>query len=125
MGFALLADGLVAVHALFVVAAVAGGLLVLRWPSLAAVHLPVLLWAAAVELAGWPCPLTPLEQALRRAAGEQGYAGGFLDHYLWPLLYPPGLTRSHQVALGAGLLAFNAVVYTVLWRRLGRRRRQP
>jgi len=120
MLYAMLADGVVVLHAAFVAAAVAGGLAVLRWPVLAWIHVPILLWAGAVELFGWVCPLTPLEQALRRAAGEAGYAGGFLDQYLWPLLYPPGLTRTHQVILGALLLTINAGIYGVLRRRLRR-----
>ena len=119
MVYALLADAVVVLHFAFVLAAVAGGLLALRWPFLAWAHLPMLLWAAGVELAGWPCPLAPWEQGLRQAAGEAGYTGGFLDQYLWPLLYPPGLTRTHQVLLGVGLLAFNAGIYGVL---LARRR---
>lgn len=117
MIYALLADIVVGVHFGFVAVAAAGGFLVLRRPPLAWVHLPVLAWAAGVELFGWPCPLTPLEQALRRAAGEAGYAGGFLSHYLWPLLYPPGLTRTHQMLVAAGLLALNGAVYGALWRR--------
>lgn len=117
MVYALLADALVLLHFAFVLAAVAGGLAALRWPFVAWAHVPMLLWAAGVELFGWPCPLTPWEQALRQAAGEAGYTGGFLDHYLWPLLYPPGLTRAHQVGLGAALLALNAAIYGVLWSR--------
>lgn len=117
MLFAVLADLVLVVHAAFVAVAVLGGLLVLRWPRLAWLHGPVLLWAVGVELFTWPCPLTPLEQGLRHAAGEAGYAGGFLAHYLWPVLYPSGLTRGHQVALGVGLLAVNIGIYGAGWRR--------
>lgn len=117
MVYAVLADLVVAFHAAFVVAALLGGLLALRWPGAAWVHGPILLWAVGVELFGWPCPLTPLEQDLRRAAGGAGYTGGFLAHYLWPVLYPPGLTRAHQVVLGALLAVFNAGLYALVWRR--------
>lgn len=117
MIYAILADAVVVLHFAFVVAAVTGGLLVLRWPVAAWGHLPILLWAALVELFGWPCPLTPLEVALRRAAGEAGFAGGFLDQYLWPILYPPGLTRGHQIALAGALLVGNALIYGWWWRR--------
>jgi hypothetical protein len=115
-----LADAVVAIHFAFVAFAVAGGLLVLRHPRWVWLHLPALAWAAWVELAGWVCPLTPLENELRRAAGESGYAGGFVEHYLVPVLYPEGLTRAAQIALGTGLLALNAALYTAL---LLRRRR--
>lgn len=120
MLYAVLADVVVVAHFAFVVAAVGGALLVPRWPGVAWVHVPILLWAGAVELFGWPCPLTPLEVGLRRAAGEAGYAGGFLDQYLWPVLYPSGLTRAHQLILGILLLAGNAVIYGWLWRRYGK-----
>ena len=121
MIYAVLADLVVASHAAFVVAAVLGGILGLRWPGLLWIHGPILLWATGVELLGWPCPLTALERDLRAAAGETGYGGGFLAHYLWPLLYPPGLTRAHQMALGGLLLAFNALVYGLVWRRRRKR----
>ena len=115
-----LADLLVVAHASFIVYAVAGGLLALRWPRAAWLHLPAVAWAAAVELAGWICPLTPLEVALRRAAGEAGYPGGFVEHYLLPLVYPAGLTRPIATALGVAVLAANVAVYALV---LMRRRR--
>lgn len=117
MPYLLLADLVVLLHALFVVFAVAGGLLVLKWPKVAWAHLPCALWAFAIEVVGWVCPLTPLEQMLRRLGGEPGYTGGFLEHYLDPLLYPPGLTRGHQVVLGLIVLIVNVAVYAVVWRR--------
>lgn len=112
-----LADVVLLLHLLFVAFAVAGGLLALRWRWMPRVHLPVLAWAGTVEFTGWICPLTPLENRLRRAGGEAGYAGGFVEHYLLPLLYPEALTRETQLVLGAGLLFFNAVVYGLVWRR--------
>ena len=116
MAARLLADAVLLLHLAFVVFAVAGGLLVLRWRWVALLHLPALAWAAFVEFTGRICPLTPLENALRAAGGEAGYEGGFVEHYLLPLLYPAQLTRELQFALGAGLLAFNAAVYAaVLW----------
>src|SRR5215813_4932302 len=95
-----LADALVALHALFVVFAVAGGLLVVWKPIVALAHLPAALWATWVELSGSICPLTPLENAWRREAGESGYAGGFVEHYVVPVLYPADLTARMQLALG-------------------------
>jgi hypothetical protein len=117
--YSLLADAVALLHAAFVVFAALGGVLVLRWPKLAWAHLPCAAWAVVVELTGWGCPLTPLENFFLRRAGEAGYAGGFLEHYLSPLLYPPGLTRSHQVVLGLLVLAVNGAMYAVAWRRRG------
>ena len=108
-------------HAAFVVFAALGGLLVLRWHRLAWLHLPAMAWGALVELAGWICPLTPLESSLRVAPGGDGYPGDFLERQIDALLYPTTLTRRDQVALGLALLAFNAAVYAlVLRRRMGR-----
>jgi hypothetical protein len=119
----LLADLVLTGHVAFVLFVVFGGLLALRWPRAAWVHVPCAFWGALVEVAGWVCPLTPLEVALRRAAGEGGYSGGFLAHYVEPLLYPPGLTRGMQVGLGLAVIALNLGVYAVVWRR--RRRSEP
>lgn len=113
-----LADGVLVVHLAFIVFVVAGGLLALRRPRVAWIHLPAALWGAVIEVAGWVCPLTPLENRLRRAGGEAGYGGGFVEHYLVPLIYPEGLTRGHQVALGVGVVVVNLVVYALVWRRL-------
>ncbi len=113
----LFADLVLAAHAAFVVFVVLGGFLVLRWPRAGWIHIPCALWGSGVVIAGWICPLTPLEVLLRRAAGEAGYAGGFLDHYVRLVLYPPGLTRGVQVALGVAAVAFNVAVYVWVWRR--------
>jgi len=121
MIYGLLADGLVLVHLAFVLFVLAGGLLVLRRPALAWVHLPAAAWGALVELTGWICPLTPWEQTLRRQAGQAGYPGGFVDRYLLPLLYPDGLTVDLQIALGILVVAVNLGVYGWIWRQSGRR----
>jgi hypothetical protein len=112
----LLADALVAVHVAFIVFVLAGGLLALRHRGWAALHLPAVLWGAFAELTGTVCPLTPLENALRRRAGEAGYPGGFVEHYLIPLIYPEALTSRTQVLLGLAVLAINAIVYALVWR---------
>ena len=115
---AIAADGLLLLHLLFILFALLGGLLVWRWPRLAWLHLPAAFWGALVELMHWPCPLTPLEQQLRRAAGQAGYDGGFIEHYLLPLIYPAGLTPQIQVLLGLIVLTLNGLVYGLwLWRR--------
>jgi hypothetical protein len=116
------ADAVLVVHLAFVLFVVLGGLLVLARPRLAWVHVPVALYGAAIEFIGFDCPLTPLELWLRRRGGEAGYAGGFIDHYVTATLYPEGLTRPVQLALGAAVLALNAAVYAAVLRR---RRARP
>jgi len=122
MIYRLAADALVLLHLAFVLFVLFGALAVARWPRLLPVHLAALAWGAWVELAGRICPLTPLENTLRRLAGEQGYAGSFVEHYLLPIVYPPGLTRDGQIALGVGVLTLNLLLYLLLLRR---RRRRP
>jgi hypothetical protein len=117
MWFRTAADLVLVVHLAFVLFVALGGLLVLRWPRLAWAHVPVALYGAAIEFVGFICPLTPLEVGLRQRGGEAGYPGGFIEHYFTAALYPEGLTRSAQVALGAAVLVLNAVVYAVIWRR--------
>ena len=109
-----LADAVVVLHLLFVVFAVLGGLLALRWRWIPFVHLAALAWAAWVEFSGAICPLTPLENQLRTWGGEAGYGGGFIEHYLLPMLYPESLTRELQFWLGASLVAFNVLVYAIV-----------
>ncbi len=105
------ADALVLLHAAFIVFAVFGGLLILRRRAWMWAHLPAAAWAAIVVIMGWICPLTPWEQSLRAAAGQQGYAGGFIEHYVLAAIYPEGLTRGVQIALGIGVIVFNLAVY--------------
>ena len=116
----LLATAVVLLHLAFVAFAIAGAALVLRRPRLAWLHLPAVAWAGFVELAGVTCPLTPLENALRARAGRAGYEGGFLEAWGLALLYPEGLTREIQLALGAAVLALNAAVYGWLVLRASR-----
>jgi hypothetical protein len=122
MLYDLLATAIVLLHFSFVLFVVGGGLLLYKWPWLAWLHLPAVIWAALLEFNGWVCPLTPLEQQLRSAAGQAGYSGGFVDHYLLALLYPVGLDGNMQVILGSLVVVINVLVYGVLgWHRKGRR----
>ena len=112
-----LANIVVLIHFAFVLFVVFGGLPVLQWPRLAWLHLPCVAWGALIEFAGWICPLTPLEQKLRIAAGDDSYTGGFIDHYILPIVYPADLTRSDQIWLGLVVIAINALAYSLLiWR---------
>jgi len=116
-----LADLVLVVHLAFVLFVVLGGLLALQWPRVAWLHLPAAIWGVLIEYMGWICPLTPMENSLRMRGGEAGYSGGFIQHYLQPLLYPAGLTRSTQIALGSIALILNLAVYgTVISRLRGR-----
>lgn len=117
---ALLADALVLVHLAFILFVVAGAVLLFRWPRLVWLHIPAVLWGAYVEFSGTICPLTPLENQWRARAGQAGYEGGFIEHYVLPVMYPAGLTAGTQLWLGAGVVLVNAALYAV-W--LARRRR--
>lgn len=118
----LLADAVVVLHSLFVLFVLLGGALVLWRPAVAFLHLPAAAWAAWVEFTGTICPLTPLENHWRRAAGAAGYDGGFVEHYVVPALYPDGLTSRTQFALGMIVVVVNASVYGLAWWRAHRDR---
>ncbi|ARD13334.1 MULTISPECIES: DUF2784 domain-containing protein [Pseudomonas] len=117
MFYRVAADAVVAFHLLFIVFVLFGGLLVVSRPWLALLHVPAVAWGAAVEFLHLYCPLTPLENTLRRTAGEQGYDGGFVEHYLIPLIYPVGLTPGIQLWLGGIVLLVNVSVYGLLLMR--------
>ena len=110
----ILADAVVLAHFGFVAFVVAGGFLAWRWRLAALAHLPALAWGTWIELSGDICPLTPLENRLRALAGEAGYTGGFVEHYVLPVLYPPGLTHHTQWVLAGVLLVLNLVAYGAL-----------
>ena len=117
MLFKLAADLVVILHGGFILFVMAGGFLSLKWPRLAWAHLPAFVWGSLVEFVGGYCPLTPLEQMLRQLAGEGGYSGGFIEHYIVPVIYPVGLTREMQILFGAIVLGVNAVAYGLLFRQ--------
>jgi hypothetical protein len=121
MVYGLLADLVLVVHLAFVAFVTLGGFLVWRWRRLAWVHVPVALWGGAIAVSGFICPLTPLENRLQRLSGRPGYQGGFIEHYVTAALYPEGLTRETQIALGAAVLALNLAVY---WRTFAAFRRE-
>ena len=117
MDWAILADAVLLFHGAFIVWATLGALAVWRWPALAWAHLPALAWAVWIEATAGICPLTPLENALRIRAGQQGYAGSFVDHYLGALIYPQGLTPAVQGRIALALAAFNLLLYGLMLRR--------
>ncbi len=113
----ILADAIVVIHVLFIIFVICGGLLVLRWPKMAIAHLPAVVWGAAVEIFGWICPLTPLENRFRDLAGETAYSGDFIGRYLLPVIYPENLTADIQYILGGLVITVNAVIYFIVVRR--------
>jgi hypothetical protein len=117
MIYRLLADAMLLLHLAFIVFVVAGGLFLLRWPRLPWLHVPAVAWGVSIELSGCICPLTPLENRLRQLGGEAGYAGGFVEHYLLPIIYPVGLTHELQIVLGLGVATLNLIAYARWWRQ--------
>lgn len=111
MYFKLLADAIVLTHLAFIAFVVGGGFLTWRYRRAFLAHLPALAWGIWIELSGWICPLTPMENHFRELAGEAGYRGGFIAHYLLPIIYPPGLTRHVQWVLAGVLVALNLLAY--------------
>jgi len=117
--YLLLADVVVVLHFAFIVFVVLGAFTAYRWPKMVWAHIPCALWGAWIEITGGICPLTPVEVRFRRMGGADGYAGGFIEHYLVPIIYPAGLTRADQVLLGGLVVAVNLGAYGfLLWRRL-------
>lgn len=122
MFYKLAADAVVLIHLGFVLFVVAGGLLVFRWRWLALLHLPAAVWAVLLEFYGWLCPLTPLELSLRVAGGQAGYRGGFVEHYILPVLYPNELDRTLQIVIGGFVMVINIAIYAwLLWQSNKRR----
>lgn len=117
MFYQVLADLVVVLHFTFIVFALFGGLLALRWSWIPWLHIPAVAWGAGIEFLGWYCPLTPLENSLRQSAGDESYSGGFIEHYLLPIIYPEGMTREIQLVLGGVLVVINVVVYAIVWHR--------
>lgn len=120
MVYRFLADAVLLVHLGFILFVVFGALLVARWPRLLPVHLAAAAWGFGIEVLGAICPLTHAENRMRLLAGESGYGGGFIDHYLLPLIYPGEMTRALQIGLAAGVLVINAVLYAWIYRRRAR-----
>jgi hypothetical protein len=116
----ILADIIVGTHLLFILFVVCGGLLVIRWPNIAFLHLPAAIWGTAVEIFGWICPLTPLENHFRNLAGESSYSGDFIVRYLIPIIYPENITINIQQFLGGVVIFINIIFYTIAIRKLRR-----
>lgn len=111
MLYRIAADGLVLFHLAFIVFVMLGGLLLFKWPRLIGWHLPCAIWGVAVEALHLPCPLTHWENLMRHAAGQRGYGAGFIEHYLWPVIYPTGLTPTIQWGLAGLVLLVNVLIY--------------
>lgn len=116
MPYRIAATAVAIVHGAFILFVVLGGLFVLRWPRMAWLHVPAAVWGALIEFAGWYCPLTRLENFLLRRAGRAGYDEGFVAHYLFAVIYPHGLTRGMEFAIGVFVVAVNLTVYVRIFR---------
>ncbi len=114
MLYQLAADAIVLLHFSFILYVVLGGLLTYKWLCLIWLHLPAVIWGAVISLAGWVCPLTPLENQMRLAAGGSHYSSSFIEHYLLPVIYPAGLSRELQIGLGIAVVGVNLLVYAGL-----------
>ena len=123
MIYLVMADVVLILHFTFILFVILGAVLVLRWKRLAWIHIPCAVWGAWIEFQGSICPLTPLENRWRRLGGEAGYSGGFIEHYVVPLIYPSGLTRRTQIQLGLVVVAINIAVYGLIYSRHWRRTR--
>jgi hypothetical protein len=117
MLYRVLAESVLVIHFAFIAFALFGGFIVIRYRRVMFLHLPCLAWGIYIELSGGICPLTPLENRLRRAAGDAGYEGGFIEHYLIAIIYPDGLTHTMQLALAGILVTLNAIAYTLVIRK--------
>jgi hypothetical protein len=122
MLFRLAADGVLLVHLAFILFVSLGGLLAFYRLRLALLHLPAAAWGVYIEISGGACPLTSVEKRLRLAAGQAGYDGGFIEHWLLTIIYPTGLTREIQYVLAGTLIAINVAIYCWLLMRLQSRK---
>jgi hypothetical protein len=121
MAYRILADAVLVAHLGFILFVVAGGFLVCWRRVVAWLHIPAAAWGVLIEFMGWVCPLTPLELWARSRAGETGYTGGFVEHYLLPVVYPAALTHDVQIVLGALVLIVNVFIYAWIVGRRGKR----
>lgn len=119
--YQLLAAAVLVLHFAFIAFVLGGGLLVLRWPRLAWLHGPAVVWGVAIEFMGWVCPLTPLENRFRTLAGDVPYSGDFIERYLLSIIYPVGLTPRAQMVLASVVLVLNGMIYAEMMRARGRR----
>ncbi len=123
MNYQVLANAVLMLHLTFIAFVVLGAVMAWRFPRLRWLHFAALAWAAFIEFSGGICPLTPLENRLRRMAGDEGYHGGFIAHYLTTIIYPEGLTREWQMVLGVAVIVINVAAYAAI--HLAGRRREP
>jgi hypothetical protein len=123
MFYKILADIIVIIHLAFIVFVLVGGFLILKWPRIIWIHIPVFFWGAIVEFTGWICPLTPWENHFRRLAGVSVYEGDFVGNYILPVIYPEELTRNVQIVLGSLVVSINLLIYTLVLIRAMRKRR--
>lgn len=113
--WAIAADCVLVGHAAFALFAVLGGFLLFLDARVAFIHVPVVVWSSLVNLAHWTCPLTPLERNLRVRAGQAAFQGGWIRHYIEPLVRPLGMPRRLELVAGISVVAWNVLLYGVIW----------
>ncbi len=116
------ADIIVLIHFGFILFVIFGGLLALKWRLFIWLHIPAAIWGALIEFTGWICPLTTLENELRRNHGGGTYSTGFIEHYITPVIYPEGLTRNIQIAMGIAVVLLNLYIYTRYFKKWGHKK---
>jgi hypothetical protein len=116
MSFSIAATTVAILHLAFILFVLFGGLLVLRWPRMMWLHLPAATWGVLIEFFGWYCPLTKWENYFLQQAGRAGYSNGFVAHYIMPVIYPSGMTRGLEIAIGLFVLALNGGIYMRVFR---------
>lgn len=115
MPYQIAADAIVVIHFIFILFVISGGFLAIRWRWLIWLHIPAASWGVLAISLRWVCPLTPLENSLRRAGGGDSYGSGFIEHYLVPIIYPSGFDDSVFMAMGVGVVILNVIAYSLLF----------
>ena len=116
MIYSVLAASAAVLHFAFILFVIGGAFLLLQWPKLMWIHLPAAVWGVLIEWFSWYCPLTKWENYFLQQAGRAGYSGGFVAHYIMPVIYPAGLTRGHEIVIGVFVLVLNAGIYMRVFR---------
>ena len=116
MVYHILADLVLIIHTIFIIFVIIGGILVLKWRLVVWFHIPSAIWGILIEFKGWICPLTYLENYLRKTGDTEKYTGDFIQYYLTPVVYPPILSIDIQYLLGIIVFIFNIIIYSLVWR---------
>ena len=106
------------VHLIFILYVVFGGLIFFIFSKTIFIHPPALLWGIYIELTNSVCPLTYLENWFLYQGGLTTYSNDFINNYLFPIIYPEGLTAEIQIYLGVSLIVINILIYGLILKNL-------